>query len=74
MIALPGRTALVTGGSRGIGRATAIAAAAQARAHQFSWDHSMEALFGRLYPAAFSRRSEQRISSAGVVPATLAKA
>ncbi len=35
------------------------AMAAQARAHalQFSWDSSMEALFGRLYPAAFARRS-----------------
>lgn len=33
----------------------------QARAHalQFSWDSSMEALFGRLYPAAFARRAEQ---------------
>ena len=32
------------------------ALAAQARAHalQFSWDSSMEALFGRLYPAAFA--------------------
>jgi alpha-1,6-mannosyltransferase len=33
----------------------------QARAHalQFSWDSSMEALFGRVYPAAFARRAEQ---------------
>jgi len=32
----------------------------QARAHalQFSWERSMEALFGRVYPAAFARRSE----------------
>jgi alpha-1,6-mannosyltransferase len=31
----------------------------QARTHalQFSWDSSMEALFGRLYPAAFARRA-----------------
>jgi alpha-1,6-mannosyltransferase len=31
----------------------------QARAHalQFSWERSMEALFGRVYPAAFARRS-----------------
>lgn len=38
------------------------AMAAQARAHalQFSWDSSMEALFGRVYPAAFARRAEQR--------------
>jgi len=32
----------------------------QARAHalQFSWERSMEALFGEVYPAAFARRSE----------------
>ena len=52
----------------------AMADAAQAQAHQFSWDHSMEALFGRVYPAAFNRRSGQRISSSAVVAATLAKA
>ena len=31
--------------------------AARAHALQFSWDSSMEALFGRVYPAAFQRRS-----------------
>jgi alpha-1,6-mannosyltransferase len=33
----------------------------RARAHalQFSWDHSMEDLFGRVYPAAFARRAER---------------
>jgi alpha-1,6-mannosyltransferase len=33
--------------------------AEQARAHalQFSWEHSMEALFGRVYPAAFAART-----------------
>ena len=33
----------------------------EARAHalQFSWDSSMEALFGRLYPAAFARRAQR---------------
>jgi alpha-1,6-mannosyltransferase len=36
-----------------------IAEKAQARALQFSWDSSMEALFGRLYPSAFARRAEQ---------------
>jgi alpha-1,6-mannosyltransferase len=32
----------------------------QARAHalQFSWERSMEALFGRVYPGAFARRSQ----------------
>jgi alpha-1,6-mannosyltransferase len=36
-----------------------IAEHAQACALQFSWDSSMEALFGRLYPAAFARRAGQ---------------
>jgi len=37
----------------------AMAQQARSRALQFSWDSSMEALFGRLYPAAFTRRAEQ---------------
>jgi alpha-1,6-mannosyltransferase len=45
----------------------------QARAHalQFSWDSSMEALFSRVYPAAFARRAEQMLKSpaAAAVPA-----
>jgi alpha-1,6-mannosyltransferase len=45
----------------------------QARAHalQFSWDSSMEALFGRVYPAAFARRADQvaRAPAAAAVPA-----
>ncbi len=49
------------------------ALAAQARAHalQFSWDRSMEALFGRLYPAAFARRAGlgRPAPAAAVVPA-----
>ena len=42
----------------------------QARAHalQFSWDRSMEALFGELYPAAFSHRA--RSVAAAASPAT----
>ena len=42
----------------------------EARAHalQFSWDSSMDALFTRLYPAAFLRRAEQL----GVLPAAAA--
>ena len=38
---------------------SAMAVHAQACALQFSWDSSMEALFGRLYPAAFARRASQ---------------
>lgn len=37
----------------------AIAEQARTCALQYSWDNSMAALFGRLYPAAFSRRAEQ---------------
>jgi alpha-1,6-mannosyltransferase len=41
---------------------------ARACALEFSWDSSMEALFGRLYPAAFAHRAEQlRIAPAGAV-------
>ena len=43
----------------------AMAAAARAHALQFSWDSSMEALFGRVYPAAFERRREQQMAVAG---------
>jgi alpha-1,6-mannosyltransferase len=42
----------------------------QARAHalQFSWDSSMEALFGRVYPEAFGRRAGERVTApAGAV-------
>lgn len=42
-----------------------MAAAARAHALQFSWDRSMEALFGRLYPAAFERRRERQLALAG---------
>ena len=34
-----------------------MAEQARSRALQFSWERSMEALFGRIYPAAFARRS-----------------
>lgn len=42
---------------------TAMAEQARAHALQFSWDSSMEALFGRVYPEAFSRRGDERISA-----------
>jgi alpha-1,6-mannosyltransferase len=41
------------------GNRRSMADAARAHALQFSWDSSMEALFGRLYPSAFERRAEQ---------------
>ena len=36
----------------------AIGAAARDHALQFSWQTSMEALFGEVYPAALARRGE----------------
>jgi len=41
----------------------AFAQEARAHALQFSWDHSMEALFTRLYPAAFTRRAAERVGA-----------
>jgi alpha-1,6-mannosyltransferase len=43
----------------------AMAAAARSHALQFSWDSSMDALFGRVYPAAFERRRERQLELAG---------
>jgi alpha-1,6-mannosyltransferase len=43
----------------------AMRLAARAHALQFSWDSSMEALFGHVYPAAFERRYERQLSLAG---------
>jgi alpha-1,6-mannosyltransferase len=45
-------------------------AAARAHALQFSWDKSMEALFGRVYPAAFERRRERRLRMAAAAVVT----
>ena len=43
----------------------AMAQAARAHALQFSWERSMEALFGRVYPAAFERQQERSLGLAG---------
>ena len=53
------------------GDRSAMAAEARAHALQFSWDRSMEALFGRLYPAAVARRARlaRRAPAAAAVPA-----
>jgi alpha-1,6-mannosyltransferase len=48
----------------------AMGAAARAHALQFSWDSSMETLFGHVYPAAFERRRERRPGLAGAAIAT----
>jgi alpha-1,6-mannosyltransferase len=43
----------------------AMREAARAHALQFSWDSSMEGLFGHVYPAAFERRGERPLGLAG---------
>ncbi len=40
-----------------------MAVEARAKALQFSWDSSMEALFGTLYPAAFAERDAERLEA-----------
>ncbi|MEO6256713.1 MAG: glycosyltransferase [Sphingomicrobium sp.] len=42
------------------GDRSAMAADACSEARLFSWDHSMDALFDRVYPGAFRRRAEQQ--------------
>jgi alpha-1,6-mannosyltransferase len=39
----------------------AMADQARDQALQFSWDSSMEALFGRVYPAAFAKRMARQV-------------
>jgi alpha-1,6-mannosyltransferase len=41
----------------------AIAERARAQAVQFSWDSSMEALFGTVYPAAFAARTAEQVEA-----------
>jgi len=41
----------------------AMAGAARTHALQFSWDSSMDALFGRLYPTAFARRAGRPVET-----------
>lgn len=43
----------------------AMALAARSHALQFSWERSMDVLFGNLYPAAFERRRERQLELAG---------
>ncbi|MGN6850062.1 MAG: glycosyltransferase [Sphingomicrobium sp.] len=47
-----------------------LADAARAKALQFSWVSSMEALFGRVYPAAFERRRQRLLRVGGAAVAT----
>jgi alpha-1,6-mannosyltransferase len=52
------------------GNRAIVGEAARAHALQFSWVSSMEALFGRLYPAAFERRRQRLLGVAGAAVAT----
>lgn len=45
------------------GERAAMAAAARDHALQFSWERSMDALFGHLYPAAFQRRARRNLAA-----------
>ena len=45
------------------GDRASMAEHAQANALQFSWDSSMEALFGTVYPAALAARAEQAVEA-----------
>ena len=48
----------------------AITAAARDHALRFSWDSSMESLFGHVYPAAFERRRDRQLGVVGAAVAT----
>lgn len=51
------------------GDRAAMAAAARSHALRFSWDSSMEMLFGQVYPAAFERRGERQFGMTGAAVA-----
>lgn len=56
------------------GDRAAIREEACKEARLFSWDHSMEALFGRVYPASLKRSGERLPVAAEAVAGSLAKA
>ena len=51
-----------------------LAQQARAQALQFSWERSMEALFGDVYPGAFARRAERQVAPEGAAGVPLARA
>jgi alpha-1,6-mannosyltransferase len=53
---------------------SATADEARAQALQFSWQRSMQDLFGEVYPAAFARRGERQMTSAAKPATRFAKA
>lgn len=48
------------------GDCAAMRAAAFEESRQFSWERSMDALFGRVYPAALDRRAADVVARAGI--------
>lgn len=54
-----------------LGDRKAMGLAASEHAHQFSWEHSMDALFRRIYPAALARSAERDGGGAGAGPAAV---
>jgi alpha-1,6-mannosyltransferase len=52
----------------------AISEEARSLALQFSWNRSMEALFGQVYPAAFARSVNRRAAVAETAPTPLVRA
>lgn len=53
---------------------TGVPEEARSKALQYSWDRSMEALFGEVYPTALAHRAGRQLSSARVVARSFAKA
>jgi alpha-1,6-mannosyltransferase len=56
------------------GDRTAMREEACEEARRFSWDRSMEALFGSFYPQAFARSAEKRLAPAAGLAGSLVKA
>lgn len=52
----------------------AMGKAAQIVARQYSWERSMELIFGKVYKVAFARRAEARIAAAAALAGRLVKA
>jgi alpha-1,6-mannosyltransferase len=51
-----------------------MAAKAREAALQFSWDRSMESLFGEVHPTAFARRAARQLSHSSSAAPSFAKA
>jgi len=50
------------------GDRSSMAVEARANALQFSWDRSMETLFGSVYPSAFARRAGRPLAAPAAAP------